>query len=231
MDIYNIPISSITDQYLAALDAMKSLNLDVAGEFLVMASTLLHIKSRMLLPTPPEELLEEEEVDPREELVRRLLEYQKYKEAASVLNTFPLLGRDVFSRPIVEKDDSSSTDIPEFVDVGLLELIEAFRDIMRQAPEETFHEITPEKLSVTEKVNQILLLLSETERLSFVDLFTQKPDRGEVVVTFLAMLELVKLRLVRLMQNNRFGSIWIFSVPDDTEDADIDLSEDSLGYS
>jgi len=229
MDIYDIPIVRITEQYLATIDAMKSLNLDVAGEFLLMAASLIHIKSRMLLPSPPEEEISDEEEDPRAELVRRLLEYQKYKDAATSLGAHPILGRDVFTR-IVEHSDSENRDAPEFEEVGIFELVEALREILRQAPEETFHEITQETLSVTDRVNIILSLLSGKERLAFTELFNENPGRDEIVVTFLAMLELVKLRLVRLMQNNRFGSIWLFTPPDVQEDGVLTLDEDSLGY-
>jgi len=229
MDIYNIPIAEITAQYLVYLDAMKSMNLDVAGEFLLMAATLLHIKSRLLLPQDQEDEPEEEEEDPRAELVRRLLEYQKYKEAAATLDGMPMLGRDIFARsfPAPELEEPEEAG---FEAVGLYDLIEAFRSILREAPAETFHEVDIERLSVTDKVNAILTRLSGSESLSFRELFTDRPDRHEVVVTFLATLELVRLKLVRLMQANRFGAIWLYpSVVSDGADT-LDLEEDSLGY-
>jgi len=133
MDIYNIPIADITAQYVAYIDAMKNLNLDVAGEFLLMAATLLHIKSRLLLPQAQEDEPEEEEEDPRAELVRRLLEYQKYKEAAASLDARPLLGREVFARTF-PSPEFEETPESGFEAVGLYDLVEAFRSILRERP-------------------------------------------------------------------------------------------------
>jgi segregation and condensation protein A len=229
MDIYNIPIADITAQYVAYIDAMKNLNLDVAGEFLLMAATLLHIKSRLLLPQAQEDEPEEEEEDPRAELVRRLLEYQKYKEAAHFLDTMPLLGREVFARTFLSPD-LEATEESGFEAVGLYDLVEAFRSIMREGPPKTFHEIDVDQLSVTERVNVILTILDGRESLSFDELFTNRPDRSEVVVTFLAMLELVRLKLVRLMQNSRFGTIWLYPAVGGEDAASLQLEEDSLGY-
>ncbi|MEZ4485298.1 MAG: segregation/condensation protein A [Syntrophotaleaceae bacterium] len=140
MDIYDIPIAEITAQYLATIEVMKHLNLDVAGEFLVMAATLLHIKSRMLLPRDEEDVADEVEADPRAELVQRLLEYQKYIDAALSLDALPLLGRDVFVRssPELEEDE---TDEAEWEPIGLFELVAAFRDLVQDKPEESFHEV------------------------------------------------------------------------------------------
>lgn len=229
MDIYDIPIAVITDQYLATLDAMKSLNLDVAGEFLVVAATLIHIKSKMLLPFNEEEEGDDEEVDPRAELVRRLLEYQKYKEAALTIDQLPTLSRDVFVRgtPAVEP---AGDEEPEFESVGLFDLVEAFRRLLKEHPEMNFHDVSAETLSVADKINGILDLLKGRESLNFADIFADNPNRQEVVVSFLAMLELVKLRLVRLMQNVRFGPIWLFPAVTEDNLAGIDLAEDELGY-
>lgn len=229
MDIYDIPIADITAQYVAFIDTMKNLNLDVAGEFLLMAATLVHIKSRLLLPQTQDDEPEEDEEDPRAELVRRLLEYQKYKEAAVTLGAIPLLGRDVFARTS-PPPDLDETDEGGFEAVGLYDLVEAFRSILREAPPETFHEIDADQLSVTERVNIILTVLAGRDSLAFRELFTGRPDRGEVVVTFLATLELVRLKLVRLMQNSRFGAIWLYPAVAGEETASLQLEEDSLGY-
>jgi len=229
MDIYDIPMAEITAQYLITLDAMKNLNLDVAGEFLLMASTLIHIKSRLLLPPSEEDIQEEEDEDPRAELVRRLLEYQKYKEAAAAFDSFLQLGRDVFARKFTAAELVEGEE-DEFEAVGLYELMEAFRDLLKTAPPETFHEVDVERLSVTDRVNIILELLAGRENLAFTDLFPERPERAEVVVTFLAMLELVKLRMVRLMQNRRFGMIRVYSSVDAGEISTLDLEEGSLGY-
>jgi segregation and condensation protein A len=229
MDIYNIPIAEITAQYLATIDTMKSLNLDIAGEFLLMAATLVHIKSRLLLPKTEDESPEEEEDDPRAELVRRLLEYQKYKAAASELEARELLGRDRFARKFVAPE-LGELEADEFASVGLYDLVEALRGLIRELPKAAYHEVTFEQLSVTERINQILSQLADRESLPFMELFSAAPSRHEVVVSFLAMLELVKLRLVRLMQNVRFGAIWLFPAVVDEAPAGVALDEDALGY-
>ncbi len=229
MDIYDIPIAEITGQYLATLDAMKSLNLDVAGEFLVMASTLVYIKSRMLLPPSEEEVEEVEEEDPRAELVRRLLEYQKYKEGAVALDAHEILGRDVFARKFPAPDLAVQED-DEFTSVGIYDLVEALRSLLRHDPPEACHEVTAEQLSVTDRINQILSLLAGKESLAFAELLPSPPGKSEVVVSFLAILELVKMKLVKLLQHTRYGTIWLFpAVPTDALSA-FDLEEDALGY-
>ncbi|NIQ95381.1 MAG: segregation/condensation protein A [Desulfuromonadales bacterium] len=229
MDIYDIHVAQITEQYLAIIDAMRELNFDVAGEFLVMASTLIHIKSRLLLPARDEEDDPEgEEEDPRAELVRRLLEYKKYKEAAGVLEELPRLGRDVHARkfPSPEIEPAAET---EFEEVGLFELVDVLQDLLRESPPEAFHEVDIERLSVTERLNGILASLEGRQSLAFQEVFSEAPNRHEVAVTFLAMLELVKLRMVKLMQNSRHGTIWIFPTVDDAA-VDTEISEDALGY-
>jgi segregation and condensation protein A len=203
LDITNIPIALITEQYLEYLKLMKVLNLDVAGEYLLMASTLLHIKSKMLLPTPPEEG-EEEELDPRAELVRRLLEYQKYKEAASELEKRPIRDRDVFIRlnPMGLEGEE------EKVQVSLFELLEAFRIILERAKAEEFHEVILDRLSVEEKVQEILSLLQREKRsMAFHLFFPDQTSRKVIIVTFLAILELVKMKLIRIFQMSPFETI------------------------
>ncbi len=231
MDINDIPMAEITSQYLNIIDTMKNLNLDVAGEFLLMAATLLHIKSRLLLPaTEDEDGVEEEVDDPRAELVRRLLEYQKYSEAAAALDAFPLLERDVFARRFAAPELEEITPDEPLETIGLYELMEAFRALLREHPEAAAHEVTTERLTVTDRINRILFLLSGRESLGFRELFSERPDRQEVVVTFLAMLELVKMRLLRLMQNARYGAIWVFPAVSGDETIDPQLTEDALGY-
>ncbi len=229
MDICDIPIAEITGQYLATIDAMQSLNLDIAGEFLLMAATLVHIKSRLLLPQSEDDLIEAEEEDPRAELVRRLLEYQKYKEAASKLDSRPLLCRDVFARKF-PSPELAALEEDEFQSVGLYDLVEALRGLIRNVPEACYHDVTFEQMSVTDRINQILSQLAGKENLPFGDLFTPSPSRHEIVVSFLAMLELVKLRMVRLLQNARLGTIWLFPAVAEEHMAGLDFDEDVLGY-
>ncbi|OHB32356.1 MAG: chromosome segregation protein ScpA [Desulfuromonadaceae bacterium GWC2_58_13] len=229
MNVYDIPIAEITGQYLATIDAMQNLNLDIAGEFLLMAATLVHIKSRLLLPQSEDEVNEDEDEDPRAELVRRLLEYQKYKEAATELDSRHLLGRDVFARDF-PSPELATQDEDGFQAVGLYELVEALRGLIRNVPDPSYHEVTFEQLSVAERINQILSRLAGKENLPFADLFAPSPSRHEVVVSFLAMLELVKLRMVRLLQNTRFGTIWLFPAVAEEHLTGLDFDEDALGY-
>ncbi len=230
MDLHDIPMAAITRQYLEILDAMKVLNLDVASEFLLMAATLVHIKSKLLLPKIVEDEQEEDEEDPRAELVRRLLEYQKYKEVSQVLDSRPQLGRDLFSRAAPEPEVLEETD-SEFVAVGLFDLLEALQEVLRVSPEPMTHDINLEQLSVTDRINSILTRLQGRESIAFNDLFEGVMQRKEVIVSFLALLELVKLRMVRFMQNTRHGAIWLFPTVPLEEGVDLNVGEDSLGYS
>lgn len=229
MNLHDIPMAAITRQYLEILDAMKILNLDVASEFLLMAATLVHIKSKLLLPKIVEDEEEGDEEDPRAELVRRLLEYQKYKEVSQVLESRPQLGRDLFARAAPEPEVLEETD-SEFVAVGLFDLLEALQEVLRVSPEPLTHDIDLEQLSVTDRINTILSRLQGRESLAFLDLFEGGIQRKEMIVSFLALLELVKLRMVRFMQNTRHGAIWLFpTVPlDDNEN--LDVGDDRLGY-
>lgn len=228
MDIYEIEIAQITAQYLAFIDAMQSLNLDVAGEYLVMAATLLQIKSRMLLPVHEEERLEEEEVDPRAELIRRLLEYQRYKDAALTFAALPQLDRDIFLS-VPASAETGEEGSPELEPVGLYALVEAFRDLLKRAPADFVHEVTAEHLSVTERIQTILTKLQERPQLPFSELLPEQLVRSEVVVMFLAMLELVKMNLVKIYQNQRCAEIWLTpAVAMDDESSAV--SEDSFGY-
>ncbi|MGA2462761.1 MAG: segregation/condensation protein A [Thermodesulfobacteriota bacterium] len=210
LDITNIPIALITEQYLEYLKLMKVLNLDMAGEYLLMASTLLYIKSKMLLPASSEEG-EEEGEDPRAELVRRLLEYQKYKAAAAELEKRPMLDRDVFLRSTsMEVEDAGEE---ERVEVNLFELIEAFRKILERVKTEEFHEVILDRLSVEEKAQEIFYLLQREKRsMAFHLLFPEQASRRVIIITFLAILELVKMKLVRVFQLTPFETIRISPV-------------------
>ena len=215
IDIYDIPISVITQQYLEYLEMMKNLDLDVAGEFLLMAATLLHIKSRMLLP-PSEQGEgegEKEEEDPRAELVRRLLEYQRFKEAALELTKGPLLDREVFVRGFfgdnLREQKPEEEDLPG--EVTLFDLLEAMKKVLEGLPAEEFQEISAEHLNIKDKILQIMERLWETESVAFTELYTAFTPRREVIVTFLALLELLRLRMIRVFQGETFATIRIFS--------------------
>lgn len=205
LDILNIPIALITEQYMDYLKWMKTLDLDVAGEYLLMASTLLHIKSRMLLPQASVE--EEEGEDPRAELVRRLLEYQKYKMAATELVQRPMLDRDVFVRLASGEEEATEE---ERIEANLFDLIDALRKVLQRAKEESFHEVILDRLTVEDKVQEILLLLQQEKRsLPFHLLFSEQASRRVIVVTFLAILELVKMKWIRVFQAAPFETIRI----------------------
>jgi len=212
LDIFNIPIALITEQYLEYLKLMRVLNLDIAGDYLLMASTLLHIKSKMLLPKSSE--VEEEEGeggDPRTELVRRLLEYRKYKEAAVELERRPMLDRDVFIRSALWEPEESEEG--EKIEVSLFELLEVFRTILERTKEETFHEVILDRISVEGKVQEILSLLQKEKRsVAFHLLFPEQASRRVIIITFLAILELVKMKLIRIFQLAPFETIRISPV-------------------
>jgi segregation and condensation protein A len=207
VSITDIPIAAITEQFLATLELMQTLNLDTAGEFLVMASTLIHIKSRMLLPATEGEVDDEEEgEDPRDELVRRLLEYQRFKEAASELEQRDVLTRDVFARAAAP---SESPEPALFRELSVFELLTALRRVLDRLPKDEFHEVTLETITVREKMTLLLDRLHAQGQVWFESLFNDARTRMEVVVTFLAMLELVKMRAIRILQESSQGPIVI----------------------
>lgn len=209
MDICDISIAVITRQYLEYIKLMKELNLEVAGDFLVMAATLLQIKSRQLLPLDDQEEPEAEEMDPRTELVRRLLEYQQYKEAGMVIGARALLGREVFPRSAMEPVLTAAQNAEGPVEVSLFELVDAFRVLLQRIPVESFHDVAPgDSLSIADCINEILSLLQEQDTLQFDDLVREENTRERIIVTFLALLELCKLKLIRIFQGNEHGSIW-----------------------
>lgn len=207
IDIFNIPIVLITEQYMEYLRMMKTLNLDIAGEYLLMASTLLHIKSKMLLPQREEGEEEDQEEDPRAELVRRLLEYQKYKMAAEELIARPMLDRDVFVRLNPQEPEETQE---ERIEVTLFDLLEAFRKMLSRAREEPAHEIVLDRITVEERIQEILSLLREEKKsIAFHLLFPEGASRRMIIVTFLAILELVKMRWIRVFQIAPFETIRI----------------------
>lgn len=215
MDIYDIRIVKITEQYLTIIDQMKQLDLDVAGEFLVMAAQLIHIKSRMLLPVS-EELAEEEGQDPRAELVKRLLEYQRYKQAAALFEQLPQLERDVFLPHGVFEDLLLESPQDAEMSISIYQLASAFHQLMSHVKIEVFHEVVRENLAVSDYIARICRQLIDHSRISFRDLFHTGYQRSELVVTFLALLELTRLRMVGIEQVATFSDIWLMRVA--TED-------------
>lgn len=215
-DVYDIPIARILREYLAVLDLMRELDLDVAGEFVLMAATLAAIKSRMLLPSPQEEAAGEEGADPRAELVRRLVEYEQFREAALSLDGRALLGRDVFARTW-RAADLDEVEMPEVPLQGeLYDLLLAFHDLLKEAPEHFAEDVARQRVSIQEAIQEILdhfQRLPPGMGLSFRDLFPPRPSRDQIVATFLALLELIRLRAARVQQVAAFGEIRIHPVP------------------
>jgi segregation and condensation protein A len=207
VNIYDIPIALITDQYLEYIDWMKSMNIDLVGDFLVMAATLTQIKSKMLLPVHQGEDGDDE--DPRLAVTRPLLEYLQMKSAAEDLDTRHLLGEDTFLRN-PEKEDQMIEDEPEFIQVGLFELIDAFQNILKTISPEQRVELTVDKISVKEKISEIVDILEKKGSVTFTDLFSEKVDKEVIIVTFLAILEMVKLAIIRIFQHVESGIIRIF---------------------
>ncbi len=208
VDIYDIPIALITQQYVEYLEWMKSVNIDVAGEFLVMAATLAHIKSRMLLPTPEEE---GEDEDPRMEIIRPLAEYLQLKYAADDLLDRDRLDWDVFRRADLDAAEAWSDEEPGLIQVGLFELIDAFQDIIKRVSPKYLWDLTPDKISVKSRMSQISELIEEKGSVAFTELFETEATRGDIIVTFLAVLEMAKLQLIRVMQHVESGIIRIFN--------------------
>jgi segregation and condensation protein A len=211
INIYDIPIALITQQYLEYLSLMKTLNLSLAGEFLVMAATLLYIKSRMLLPKEEKSETEDEEgLDPRTELVRQLVEYERFKEAAVTLVARERIWQDSFARdplPLPVKSGEEA-DIPT-EDLQLFDLLSAFQEVLDRAPTDQFVELSRETWTVQERIQVILDRLEGESTIPFEGLFEQHWSRPLVIVTFLALLELVRMNLVRLFQGEWFGPIQV----------------------
>ena len=218
IDIYDIPISFITHQYLEYIEMMKELSLDIAGEFLVMAATLIHIKSRMLLP-PDEQAEAEEAEDPRLELVQRLLEYQAYKDAASILKVREDGAALVFGREPAEEPQEYVEDAQQMLfDVNLFDLLAAFKKMLDSAPAEVV-TITKEVLTVKDKMSRIVEIIEGAESVRFEELFDGEVSRSQLIVTFLALLELLRLGLARVYQERQFGNIWIINPRQEMQEA------------
>jgi len=215
IDIYNIPIERITTQYMEYLGLMRMLDLNIAGEFIVMAATLMMIKSRMLLPEDERPELEEEEDDPRWDLVRQLIEYKKFKDAAGQLqereirreSVFALGGRDL----ALEPDDAGVV----LQDLSLFDLIAAFNAVLKKARPEQIGEIYSDRWTVADKIDVILRLVAGGQEIAFSSLFGAAATRHEIVCTFLALLELLRLRQVAARQKVPFDEIIIEAVPEE----------------
>ena len=214
VNIYDIPISLITRQYLETIKLMQELNLDVAGEFVVMAATLIHIKSKMLLPRPETaQGVEGEEEDPRDALVRRLLEHQKFKAAAELLHEREQLRAAQWSRPDERIAEIAGEEYEPELEVDLFSLLNAFQAVVQRARQRPKVLLPPEQVPLEVRIDQLLSRLSETDACGFEDLFADVDDRSGLIVTFLALLEMIRLKLIRVFQSGSFGPIRVYKRP------------------
>lgn len=224
IDIYDIPISHITEQYLAYIELMRALDLEVAGEFLVMAATLMRIKAKMLLPTPAIGE-EEDEGDPREELVQRLVEYRQFKEAADQLKLKENERRLLFQRGMVPGEDEAGP-LP-LAPASLFDLLDALNRVLSRAPEPAVYEVRGEIYDVEDKMTLIATRVAEEGSISFLELLERCHARGEMIVTFMALLELIKLAQVTIVQPERFGDIRIIYRSPEGSDASATATAES----
>ena len=209
VNIYDIPIALITTQYLEAIQLLQELNLDMAGEFLVMAATLIHIKSRTLLPRA-DPAQEDPDEDPREALIRRLLEHQKYKAAAELLHERETLRSAQWTRPDGPIAEIAGEAPEPEVEVDLFSLISAFRAVVERAKQRPKVYLPSEQMPIEDRIEQLLSKLSETEACGFEDLFDDINTRAGLVVTFLALLEMIRLKLIRVFQSGVVGPIRVY---------------------
>ena len=212
VNIYDIPIALITEQYLGYLALMQEMDLDVAGEFLVMAATLIHIKSRTLLPRP--DPLQEDadlEEDPRETLIRRLLEHQKYKAAAELLHDRETLRDAQFGRPDASVAGAAGDAYEPELEVDLFSLMAAFRGVLERASRRPPMVLPPDQISIEDRIHRLMGRLSETDACGFEDLFLDGDgSRPFMIVTFLALLEMIRLKMIRVFQAGSFGAIRVY---------------------
>jgi segregation and condensation protein A len=209
VDIYDIPIVQVTQQYLEYIDLMQELNLDVAGEFLVMAATLIHIKSRTLLPRI-DPAQEDPDEDPREALVRRLLEHQKFKAAAELLHERETLRSAQWTRPDGPIAEIAGEAPEPEIEVDLFSLIAAFRTVVERSRQRPKIYLPSEQIPIEDRIEQLMAKLSETEACGFEDLFSDVQSRAGMIVTFLAMLEMIRLKLIRVFQSAAMGPIRVY---------------------
>ena len=213
VSIYDIPIALITTQYLETIRLMQELDLDVAGEFLVMAASLLHIKSRMLLPRPVTAAGVEGEEDPRDALIRRLLEHEKFKAAAGLLHEREQVRAAQWQRPDGRVAGIAGEDYEPELEVDLFSLLAAFQAVVDRAKVRPRVLLPPEQISIEVRIAQLLERLSETQACGFGELFSDVEDRSGLIVTFLALLEMIRLKLVRVFQSASFGAIRVYKRP------------------
>jgi len=209
VNVYDIPIATILEQYMQYLELMRLLDLNVAGEFIVVAATLMQIKSKMLLPQEPSVLDDaaEEEKDPRADLVKRLLEYRQFKEAAEQLRQKERARKDIFNRQPVMQDEVSGES---YFEASLFDLINAFSKALKDVPKDLFYDVIKDEFTVEDKVHDLLHMFTGTSHIKLADLFVRTRSKVEIVVTFLAVLELIRLKEVLVVQKGVFSDIEVF---------------------
>ncbi len=209
VDIYDIPIALITDQFLSYLEWMQSSSMEMAGDFLVMAATLVQIKSRMLLPDTAEDGITDDEDDPRKAITGPLIEYLKMKSVAGQLGRRPILNADVFGRPgdhrqfVIDPGDA-------MVQADLFALVQAYQQLMERTSGQTGIHITPERVSVKERMTEIVAAIENKGTIAFGELLGGRYQKIDIVVTFLALLELVRLNLIHVIQGENIGELRLF---------------------
>ncbi|MFA4971631.1 MAG: segregation/condensation protein A [bacterium] len=217
LDVYDIPIAFVLEEYVRYIDTLQELDIDLAGEFLLMAAELAHIKSRLLLPEGDAEG-EEDELDPRADLVKRLLEYQRYKQASEQILERAMLGRDVFTpmqpeRVLVESQGPVEGDI--------YELVEAFSNILKKAPQGEFHDVAVDRISVNDRIYQIVGLLRKGATTSIEELLPEAITRYDIVITFIALLEMARMKMIKVYQSSTCGLIHIQYTMDDVPEEEV----------
>lgn len=239
LNILEIPISFVTEKYLEYLAIMQlgwkaspagtagAPGLDVAGEYLLMAATLAHIKSKMLLPAPPpgqeDDALEEEE-DPRESLIRRLLEYQKYKHAAEQLVARGVAGRDIFLRGSTI-EEAANEGLAPLAEIPLYSLVEAFQHVLSKSKVKLTHDIVADRISISDRIHELVALLGSRKRLLFEDLFQGATSKFDLVITFLACLEMTRLKMTRLYQSEPLAPLYVEIAADSSQPIEIPTGE------
>jgi segregation and condensation protein A len=222
LNVLDIPVAFVTEKYLEHLAVMQLMHLELAAEYLVMAATLVHIKSKMLLPTPPPEQEDDadppDEIDPREALIRRLLEYQKYKHAAEQLVSRGIVGRDVFPRGAGAAETQTGA-LPPLAEVPLFALVDAFQRVLDRSKVKLSHDVVADRVSITDRITELSDLLAKRRRLAFEDLFEGFVSKFDLVITFLALLEMARLKMTRLLQTEPLGPLFVELASADTEAA------------
>src|SRR5580704_777657 len=221
LDILEIPIAFVTGKYLEYLAVMQVMELDLAAEYLVMAATLAHIKSKMLLPAPPpgqdDDAGLEDEGDPREDLIRRLLEYQKYKLAGEQLAARGVAGRDVFPRGMAAQAlaeagagaEPTHGGPPPLAEIPIFALVEAFQRVLDRSKVKLSHDVVADRISLSDRIGELADLLGQRRRIAFEEMFTGLATKFDLVITFLALLEMTRLRMTRLFQTEPLGPLYI----------------------